>query len=195
MKQIKLSVLALLVVAATLASSAIAFDVPKTPLSIDPPPGWTKNDSGMMGTYIIFLDQPRDGFSANFNALSESTAGYSVNDYMEATLKSLNQALEGFKLRERRDLTINGMQVVSLVYTGKSNNLKLTWIQYFFFYKGTSYIFTGTMLNKYSDEYIPVFQRIFSTVKVAGPSYNPPPTYQQPDYGTPPPTSGPGNDK
>ena len=52
------SVMALLGAVLLLTLPAGAVNIPNCPFDMDPPPGWQINDSGMMGTHIIFLDAP-----------------------------------------------------------------------------------------------------------------------------------------
>lgn len=149
------------------SNSATAYNVPKTPLSIEPPTGWTKNDTGQFGTYVIFLDKAQDGFSANLNVLSESMAGMAQEDYINLSIEKIKQGIDSCDIKDRKNTTIGGMPATELTYTGNSNNLQLTWNQVFVFYEGSAYIFTGTTLTKSADAYLPIFERTFQTVRVA----------------------------
>ena len=152
----------------TAPASATAYKVPTTPLSIEPPEGWTKNDTGQFGTIVIFRDKPQDGFGANFNALSESMGGMSQEDYIDLSVQNIQKAIESCTVKSRENITVGGMPATELTYTGKSSNLELTWYQVFVFHEGSAYIFTGTTLSKNADAYTPIFQKTFQTVRVAG---------------------------
>lgn len=169
-----------------IAMSAQAVDIPKTPFAMDPPKDWQTYNSGAMGTLIIFIDIPRDNFAANINILTEKVGDLGMEEYQKISNDNLEKLITNFMLIKREKIAIQGVPFGMFEYTGSQNKLDLHIYQVFTIYQGSVYLFTGTSLEKYAGECMPVIKQSFQTIRFAGSPGSPNPAPSTPAGQTPP---------
>lgn len=165
--RIGLIVLVLLVVAVT--ASAETHKVANTGITIEVLPGWTVDSSGQGGTLFIFKDKPLQGFSAMLNLVTEDLYGKSADTWLTEYKTGLAQAVKELHIIKQGPIKLNDVEYLAIEFRGFQGKVMLHWLQLIHIQEGKAWIFTGTSLERYSDIYIPKFQKMMSTI------YFPPP--------------------
>ena len=136
------------------------------------------------------MDSPRDKFQANINVVTEKVGDLGMEDYQKISNDNLAKMIHNFKLIGRKIITIREMSFGMFEYTGSQGKLDLHFYQVFTFYQKNIYLFTGTSLQKYAGEYMPLIKSSFQTIRLAGSQGNRNPVLSTPGGETPPPGKG-----
>lgn len=124
----------------------------KEGFKIRPPKGWTVNESGQLGTLVIFSDpsldhQGKDPFRTNINITSEATQNMDLDKYIKANKEALGRFLQNYRSTEERTLTVNGRPIRLIGGTFIQGIYKLRNQQMFLIRKGKAFIVTATTLE------------------------------------------------
>lgn len=165
MKKVCLFLLLILVLPVVVFAAAIK--IKDTPFLINVPDGWEVNESGWMGTLIILLDSPKDNFRANIIVYKEDVGDMSEEEYRKVNIANIKSLINDAKILREDGIVINNLKFVLIETTGMQGDIVLHWLQIYTIYKGVSYIFSGTTLEKNADRYITVFEEAFKTIQLA----------------------------
>ena len=86
---------------------------------LNPPAGWTANESGFMGTIVIFYaPNDNDNIKENINIVStELTSGTTLSSYVDSVQDQVSNYLTNSTLISSNAITVNGMNAYEYVYT------------------------------------------------------------------------------
>lgn len=148
---------------------AETYKVANTGIIIEVLPEWTVDSSGQGGTLFILKDKPLQGFSAMLNLVAEDLYGKSADAWLTEYKTGLAQAVKELNIIKQGPIKLNDVEYLAIEFRGFQGKVMLHWLQVIHIQEGKAWIFTGTSLERYSDIYIPKFQKMMSTI------YFPPP--------------------
>lgn len=139
---------------------SLAYINEKNNFKINGPKGWKSDESGLLGTLVVFLNpepdkEGKDPFQANINVITESTQGKNLDDYVKASKEVLPKVLQGYKSTEDKKVTVSGSEGYLIGGTFTQGVYKLRNYQLVVVKDGQAYIVTATALastwSKYSE--------------------------------------------
>jgi len=145
--------------ASSLASlESLPYTNDKEGFSINAPKAWNVDESGKLGTSVVFLNTKPDKeganvFDANINVISGPTKGLDLNNYINGQKKGLPKLFNDYKLVEDRTVDVHGMQGHILGNTFTQGVFQLRDLQLIVVKDGKAYIITGTALESTWDTY------------------------------------------
>lgn len=124
---------------------------------INPPKDWRVDNSGQLGTLVIFTNTQTDragdsSFGANINVTSESTQGLNLADYVSATKGTLAKLLQDYETTEDKRVSVNGTEAQMIGGTFTQGVFPLRNLQLIVVKDGKAYVTTGTVLNSAWDK-------------------------------------------
>lgn len=138
---------------------------------INAPKGWRVDESGLMGTHVIFFNNNTDyvgsiPFVANINVISESAKGLSLNDYIDNSKEVLLKILKNYKITEDKSVKINGAEAYLIGGTFVMDELHLRNSQLIVIKNDKAYVVTGTALESNWDKYKNLFESSLVTFEL-----------------------------
>lgn len=135
---------------------------------INPPTGWSIDQSGQSGALAIFSNPKTDQdgsnqFVANINIVSESAKGLDLDSYVENTKKQLPISLTNYQSTENKKLTLEEIPTQFIGGTFAQEKLNLRNLQLILIKDNVAYIITGTALASTWDQYKDMFESMFQT--------------------------------
>ena len=112
--------------------------------SIQPPEGWTVDDSGSQGAAVIFTDDPVDGFQSNINVRIDPVPGQSLDDVIEQSRTDLAEAFEGYDIFVDEATTVSGLPAHTFEATLTSDEVEYHNLQIFVVVGDSVYTVTAT---------------------------------------------------
>lgn len=167
--RLSILVVALGFVFGSVASTVIAqqtYHNEKYGFSIQPPSGWTVDESGLMGTAVIFIGPTKEDFTVNINILVEDAQGMTLDEYISASKPQLSQILTNYQLVSEGSKVIGGLDTYALVYTHTMGVFDLEVKQVALLEDDKAYVITFTALQSNYDEYLPAFEASVETFKI-----------------------------
>ncbi|MBP9759685.1 hypothetical protein KBD45_08390 [Candidatus Dojkabacteria bacterium] len=138
--------------------------------SINPPKNWTEEDGSSYGSIVTFMsDKVNEDsvFAPNINVVSESAQGYSLDEYVDASIEGLTSYLEKYELIDQKKLDINGTDAVILSGKFTQENFDIQNMQLIYIKNDTAYIITATVLeSEWNSNYEDIFNASFSSFTV-----------------------------
>lgn len=139
--------------------------------AITPPQAWTTDDSGKLGTRVIFLSGKTDtegtaSFASNINIVSESAKGLGLDDYVKAQLKLMPTVLQSYTMVHDDALTLNGMPVHLIEATYSHAPVNLHILQLITVKNGKAYTVTATALDSTWYRYQDILNQSLRTFKL-----------------------------
>lgn len=136
--------------------------------SIQYPPEWELNESGMMGTlFYLFtpLESPSDNFRENINLVIEDISGkkLTVEQYGEAALKLLASYFNDFSLKEKECVKDGKRKYFRTVWSCVQGEYHITSTQYCFLTRDKVYILTLGCKNDTYLQYKDIGEKIIRT--------------------------------
>lgn len=110
------------------------------------PAGWTKDESGKMGTTAIWFGPQKDGFTANINLVSEEIGEMSLEDYDALSIGNAPKVLTDYALLDSGRKSVCGRQGKSYTFSFTQGTSKLKAKNVFFVSNGAAYTITYTNL-------------------------------------------------
>jgi len=125
---------------------------------IESPLGWLVQYTRTPSLFIMYSPlEKNDNFQENANLIIEALpAAYTVSEYMEASMASLESVYTNFKLLETSDM----FHIVS----GQFGEIPVQQIQYFFIHDDKAYVLTFSSNPENFDRYRPTFDSIAQTL-------------------------------
>ncbi len=158
--------LAFLVVAVAHAKTA---KVPNTNITIDPPPGWTVDTSSGSEALIVLRGGKITGFVPTINLVAEDIYGKSPDTWFTQYQSELAQEVKELHIINKGHVKLNDVDYMIIEFRGTVGTAPLHFLQAIHIQEGKAWIFTGTILQRYADKFVPRFQKAFSSI------YFPPP--------------------
>jgi DcrB-like protein len=135
--------------------------------TINPPSGWSTDESGSFGTVVIFYGPTESNFRVNMNVVAEATS-LSLADYVSASKSQLSSGLTNYSIVSEGPITIGGLGAYQLVGTFTQGTFSIKNMQVVFVENREAYIVTSTALQSNYDTYSPVFTESVQTFKLTG---------------------------
>lgn len=99
--------------------------------SIQPPEGWTVDDSGSQGAAVIFTADPVDGFQSNINVRRDEVPGQTLDEVVEQSRTDLAEAFPGYEIFVDESTTVSGLPAHSFEATLTSDDVEYHNLQIF----------------------------------------------------------------
>ena len=132
------------------------------------PSEWTLETDGASGTeFAVYseLDGAADLFQENVNVVSEVLPPREVTleEYSEASRGQLEDAFEGFDLKEEKELSDAYGKYRYIIYHANYMGMDLAWKQQFRIKDGKAYVLTYSATQEDFDKFSETADQIFST--------------------------------
>ena len=136
--------------------------------SITPPKGWTTDRSGLLGTEVIFMAKPKNGFAANMSvAMTKTRSGETIQQSRAGIDQAYPRMFNRFKWIGRGYTTVNGAP--ALVHTANHSMgtpPRRIWVhQVMAFKNGLMYAFTCTALDRDRNLYKATFDNALKSIR------------------------------
>jgi hypothetical protein len=136
-------------------------------IGLDPPEGWTVNESGQLGMLVQFTKTLDNGGAISINLMQPTKLGdLSLMETAKQSIQMSKSILQSYKLISEGSITINSMdawEVISTMTVGE-NIVKVRSVMVE--NKGGMYAFSyGGETSNY-DEYVPHFDDCLNSLKV-----------------------------
>lgn len=132
--------------------SVNAYLSPRAGFSLHPPSGWQIDESGQLGTFVVFVEPVGDEesgttFNANINVIDEKKPADTLEDYVRATKVALPKILSGFKVTDSRKVALrNDLDGHLIAGEFSYNGVLLNTVRLLVIDKGRGYAVTATAL-------------------------------------------------
>ncbi|MDR0792465.1 MAG: DcrB-related protein [Chitinophagaceae bacterium] len=130
---------------------------------VNAPTGWRETDTSIQGVKVYFIFAPKDGsnIQSNLNIVNGNMQGYSLDDYVKATLSNMQQSLPSFKELGQGDFeTDSHVKAKWIHYSESMNGIDFEHIVYTIPINGIAYGLTGTSAQGKLDKYKSDFDAI-----------------------------------
>ena len=134
---------------------------------LNPPSGWTTDESGLMGTIVIFYGPTEDNFTVNvFVTAGQLETGETLSDSVEEVIEFYTNYFTNFSLLSSNARTVNGMAAHEIIYTYLQgvNNLKQK--QVMVEKNRKTIILTYSAIVSSYDNYLSVFDQSVSSIVI-----------------------------
>lgn len=139
----------------------------KQNISLDFPKGWTVDESGMMGSIVIFREQRAGkGFVSNINVFSE-VSELSLDEYANITKQNMGRFFSGFEFYSQSSQKINGLDARVVEYSFKQGNAGyIKQRSYYVKREGKIFVITCSAGKEEFEKYLSVFEGCANTLKM-----------------------------
>ncbi|MBI5036239.1 hypothetical protein HZC09_02755 [Candidatus Micrarchaeota archaeon] len=132
------------------------------------PAGWTKDESGKMGTMAIWFGPQKNGFTANINLVSEEIGEMSLEDYDALSIGNAPKVLTDYEVLDSGRKSVSGRQGKTYTFSFTQGKSKLKAKNVFFVAGGVAYTITYTNLaGRNFDAYVDVFDELVDSMEFA----------------------------
>lgn len=143
----------------------------KNGFSMTQPANWTIDDSGTLGTLVLFnnpvIDHEGDAsFIANISVLKQSSAGKTLDTFVSALRKLMATKLGHLNILSDQSLTLNGMPAHLLETAFDNGVIHLHALELITVKNGIVYEVTGTVLDATWDRYQAALDQSLRTFKL-----------------------------
>ncbi len=138
---------------------------------IRPPDGWTVDQSGLLGTKVIFYSTTPDlhgktPFSASINVLTAPAQDSTLAEIVGPSREQVAQILTDFTLLEETSLIVNGLEAHIFEYTYSLGVFPLRVMQMLVVYEDRVYAITTGSLEAAWDKYEGVFEASLGSFRI-----------------------------
>ena len=138
---------------------------------IRPPSGWTVDQSGLLGTKVIFYSTTPDlhgktPFSASINVLTGPAQDSTLEEIVGPSREQVAQILTDFTLLEETSLIVNGLEAHIFEYTYSLGVFPLRVMQMLVIYEDSVYAITTGSLEAAWDKYEGVFEASLGSFRI-----------------------------
>ena len=138
---------------------------------IRPPSGWTVDQSGLLGTKVIFYSTTPDlhgktPFSASINVLTGPAQDSTLEEIVGPSREQVAQILTDFTLLEETSLIVNGLEAHIFEYTYSLGVFPLRVMQMLVVYEDSVYAITTGSLEAAWDKYEGVFEASLGSFRI-----------------------------
>ncbi len=138
---------------------------------IRPPSGWTVDQSGLLGTKVVFYSKTPDlhgktPFSASINVLTGPAQDSTLEEIIGPSREQVAQILTDFTLLEETSLIVNGLEAHIFEYTYSLGVFPLRVMQMLVVYEDRVYAITTGSLEAAWDKYEGVFEASLGSFRV-----------------------------
>jgi hypothetical protein len=118
-------------------------------ISITAPDGWSKADTSIRGYRTIMLmseqEGPSDMFKENINVLTETVGTMNMDSYWDLTVNNMEKMLTNYKLKEVKEITVDGESAKSLDYSHEMQGYKIDVNAVVVIKGGKAYVITSSV--------------------------------------------------
>lgn len=165
MKKTSIMILVVLLVCVSV-NSVQAYTSEEHNFSIDPPSGWTVDDT-YPGTVVTFYGPTEEGFGININVVIESVPlTMTVEQYISANKDALNTGLDNYELVSESTRVINKVDAYEMVSTFTYTNVAIKNKQILLVHANTAYIITCSALPTTYQKYLSTFESSIETFNI-----------------------------
>ncbi len=165
-KGTKLLVGLLLVTALTCVTAG--YTNKKHRFSLAEPEGWNVDESGLMGTAVIFYGPTESEFTVNANVVVEEIPeGTTLEQYASAGNETLADVLNNYEQISEREMKIGDLDAHERVFTHEMGDRKLVAKQVAVVSEKRAYVLTFTALEGNYDQYVEVFDKMVQSFEVS----------------------------
>ncbi len=138
---------------------------------IRPPSGWTIDQSGLLGTKVVFYSTTPDlhgktPFSASINILIAPAQDSTLAEIVGPSREQVAQILTDFTLLEETSLIVNGLEAHIFEYTYSLGVFPLRVMQMLVVYEDSVYAITTGSLEAAWDKYEGVFEASLGSFRI-----------------------------
>ena len=135
--------------------------------SIEPPSGWTVNESGLMETAVIFYGPIGENFAVDFAIKVLDAAGMTLNEVVNADKQNASLSLTNFTLLSEQSRIIDNIDAYEIVYTFTLEEFDVKSKAVYLLKDDRVYAidFAAIPPGNY-DEYLPTFEASVETFKI-----------------------------
>ncbi len=131
--------------------------------AIKPPEGWAVDDSGKLGTLVIFINsevefQGEVPFAANINVTKEVVGEVNLEEYFAQAKVMVAQILTDYVVQAEEDVVIDGVPGKLLISTYKQGDYNLKNQQMMVIKEGVAFVVTATALESSWSKYEGLFR-------------------------------------
>jgi hypothetical protein len=135
---------------------------------INVPEGWTIDESGLMGSIVIFYGPVKHNFTVNIVINSDQLpSGITFDDYMEEALLQFENLFTNFQLISRELSTINNMDSYEIVYTYDQGLFSLKQNQVIIQNNSKLLLLTYSATILSYDDHVSEFQQSVNSLEIA----------------------------
>ncbi len=129
---------------------------------IRPPRRWIVDESGSMGTLVLFYSPQSDehngsSFTANINILATPSQGMNVEAYATQSMNLMPLTISDYATVGFKRATVNDQEVYFLEYTFQGGSLPIRGRQLYYLDGERAYVITSTALETRWDKYSGTF--------------------------------------
>lgn len=130
----------------------------KMRFKINPPPGWTTNESAQAGTSIIFFNPSRDfdgqdWYDANLSVAVTPEPGLNLDQWFDGFVKWMTTSHPDYKVLSHEKIIVNGKNAVIFSAEFKQQNQSVKNLQMIILENKTVYSIAGVALQKTWEKY------------------------------------------
>ena len=134
--------------------------------SIQPPEGWTVDDSGSQGAAVIFTADPVDGFQSNINVRRDEVPGQTLDEVVEQSRTDLAEAFPGYEIFVDEATTVSGLPAHTFEATLTSDDVEYHNLQIFVLVGESVFTVTATGTEAQWDHDDATFRASMATFQV-----------------------------
>jgi len=170
-KMKKVLIVALFVLIVCLSADSVqAYTSSKYNFSVDPPSGWTVDDTITFAA-VVFYGPTEEGFRVNVNVQVESLpASMTAEQYADTAKETLSTFFYNFTLVSEGSRVINNVDAYELVFTFTQATVNVKEKQVYLVRNKKAYIVTYAALPTTYQKYLTTFESSVETFKILEPT-------------------------
>ncbi len=134
---------------------------------LNPPSGWTTDESGLMGSIVIFYGPTEDDFTVNVVVTAgQLETGEALSDGIEEVIEYYTNYFTNFSLLSSNARTVNGMTAHEIIYTYLQGVYDLKQKQVMVEKNRKTIILTYTAIVSAYDNYLSLFEQSVSSIVI-----------------------------
>jgi hypothetical protein len=137
--------------------------------SIGTPIAWQRMDTVLSGIHVTFLLGPsrNNEFRPNFNIVSESMQGLSLDSYFDKSIEPMSKYLENFSAGPKGEKDIDGIHAKWQQYSHHQNGYDIDVLVYFIPKDGIAYLITCSVPKGQLEQYQAKFDEALRSFHVS----------------------------
>ena len=134
---------------------------------LNPPTGWTIDESGSMGTIVIFYGPSEDNFTVNMVITAgQLETGETLSDSIEVIIDYYNNYFTNFSLLSNNARTVNNMTAHEIIYAYLQGVYNLKQKQVIVEKNRNTIILTYSATISSYEKYLSVFEQSVSSIVI-----------------------------
>lgn len=152
----------------TASSDLVTFHSDEEGFSIGYPREWVRKEVAGVLFAVADVEHASGGFAPNVNVVVERLPSSDItqDQYTEAALAQLENAITDLGNLEQRDIQLSGQAATEVTYTGAQGKFDLQWLQAYTVIGNRAFVLTFTALPDQFDSVVPAARTIFASFTV-----------------------------